>query len=766
METIFLILVVVLAILAISDLIVGVSNDAVNFINSAIGSKAATFRVVMIVAALGVFFGAAFSGGMMEVARKGIFHPEYFHFYDVMVIFLAVMITDVVLLDLFNTYGLPTSTTVSVVFELLGGAVAVSLIKLAQGEQIIITEGGQKIAELADYINSDKALAIISGILLSVVVSFTVGMIVQYISRLLFSFNFKKRMKYFGGIFGGIAIATITHFILVKGIHGASFGTYEVSEGVQLQDWIKENSMSILIYGMIGWTIVLQLLQMLFKLNILKMIVLVGTFGLALAFAGNDLVNFIGVPMAGYKAFQSYIASGAADPNNFLMVDLAAKSAAPTLFLILAGLIMVLTLFISKKAKNVVKTSLNLSRQNEGYERFGSSAFARSLVRGTLGISKGLQFIVPDRVNRFINRQFDQSSFKKEIENDADAPVFDLLRASVNLVVASVLISIATANKLPLSTTYVTFMVAMGTSLADRAWGVDSAVYRITGVVSVIGGWFFTAISAFTASFVVAFLIWHGGLWAIAGFVLLAGFFILRTHVLYKRKEKKNIVDEASRSMKTELKYDNIMKSCSANVNSILSQVSENYIKTLDGIMDENRKQLREAVKDVEEVNEETKRLKDNISTTIKRLNEDSIHNGHYYVQVLDYLRETAHCLTYIAKPGLSHVDNNHKGLIGSQKDDINLVKGRVLNVLEKIMHIIAEARFESVGDLIKEQQSVIEQIEEIRKKQIKRIKNEETGTKNSMLFLGIMHETKNLLLYGINLVKAHRDFYKAIGEK
>ncbi len=764
MGTVFLILVIVLAILAISDLVVGVSNDAVNFLNSAIGAKAAPFRIIIVVAAVGVLFGATFSSGMMEVARKGIFHPEHFFFYEIMVIFLAVMITDVVLLDLFNTYGLPTSTTVSIVFELLGAAVAVSVIKLSAGNQTIVVDGVEKIASMADYINTSKALAIISGILLSVVVAFTVGAIVQYISRLLFSFNYKTRMRYFGSIFGGIAITAITYFILIKGVKGASFASYEITEGIALKDWVKQNVFLIIGVSFLGWTILLQLLSWIFRLNILKTIVLVGTFALAMAFAGNDLVNFIGVPVAGFNSYEAFMASDGASPDSFLMTALAGKKVpTPTLFLILAGLIMVLTLFLSKKAKSVVKTSLNLSRQSEGHERFGSTAFARSLVRVAVSASKGISKVTPKPVLSFIDRQFDQKPFKEEIaELGEDAPVFDMIRASVNLVVASILISIATANKLPLSTTYVTFMVAMGTSLADRAWGSDSAVYRITGVISVIGGWFFTALSAFTIAFVVAFLIYHGSFYAIGGFVLIAGFFIFRTHVLHKKREAQEAKYEKEANDNMELKYNNVLQRCVGNVNVILEQVSDIYIRSVDGILDENRKHLKDLVREVESVNNETKRLKDNIHSTIVRLNEDSIPTGHYYVQVLDYLRETAHCLTYVTKPAFDHLDNNHKPLIAAQKDDINSIKSQVVKMLEDIIVVIASNEFEKVTNLIKRQQDLLADIEEIRKKQIKRIKNEETGTKNSMLFLNIMHETKNMMLYAINLLKAQRDFVEA----
>ncbi|MCD4744752.1 MAG: inorganic phosphate transporter, partial [Bacteroidales bacterium] len=457
MNNIYLILIIVLFALAISDLIVGVSNDAVNFLNSAIGSKVAPFNVIMIIAALGILVGATFSGGMMEIARKGIFHPEHFYFSEIMIIFLAVMITDVILLDTFNTFGMPTSTTVSIVFELLGAAVAVSIIKITNSPDAL---------ELSEYINTAKALAIITGILLSVVLAFSIGAIIQYLVRILFSFDYKKNLKYFGAIWGGIAITAITYFILIKGAKGASFMSDDAKQ------LIRENTLTIIGVSFFAWTIILLLLTWVSKINILKLIVLVGTFALAMAFAGNDLVNFIGVPLAGYESFKEFIANPAADPNMFPMLKLAGKVKTPTLFLIIAGLIMAVTLWLSRKARTVTETEIGLSRQDVGQERFGSSYFARSIVRNTRSFATRLNFLIPKSITNKIDKQFDQTVYKqKQKALGANAPAFDMVRASVNLVVASILISFATSLKLPLSTTYVTFMVAMGTSLSDRAWG-------------------------------------------------------------------------------------------------------------------------------------------------------------------------------------------------------------------------------------------------------------------------------------------------------
>ncbi|PRZ00063.1 inorganic phosphate transporter [Marinilabilia salmonicolor] len=746
METIYLVLVGVLFLLAISDLVVGVSNDAVNFLNSAIGAKVASFRTIMIIAALGVFIGASFSGGMMEVARKGIFNPQYFTFENIMIIFMAVMITDVILLDLFNTFGLPTSTTVSIVFELLGAAIGVALIKSMNNPEMMLSE----------YINSAKALAIISGILLSVVVSFTVGMVVQYIARILFSFNFKKRIKYFGGIWGGIAITAITYFLIIKGAKGAAF----MSENVQT--WIAENDKLIIVYSLIFWTVILQGFYWLFKVNILKFTVLAGTFALAMAFAGNDLVNFIGVPLAGFEAFKNFMADGGTN-QDMLMTSLAGKVKTDSYLLVIAGLIMVVTLWTSKKAKKVVKTSLDLGRQSEGEERFGSSFFARSIVRGSIAVSNSVNKLIPARVNNFLNRQFDSSIYEEErqkVKKD-EAASFDMIRASVNLVVASILIAFATSLKLPLSTTYVTFMVAMGSSLSDRAWGRESAVYRITGVVSVIGGWFFTAFSAATVAFIFANLMMFGGIYAIVALVGLAAFMVYRTHVISKKQEteSKTYGELEIEEVDGEILSEKVLEKCRTSVSKVLREISGNYGDTLHYFEAEDRKHLKETTKEVSSLNKKIKKLKSNIYNTVRKLQEESIDSGLYYVQVIDYLRETTHTLTFITNPCFEHLDNNHKVFTETQLEEINIMESKVRSLLTKSINMIDQSDFTHLQDLIEEQGKLIELIKNFRKKQLKRIKKEKAGTKISMLYLSVLHETQNMLLHLINLLKAQRDF-------
>lgn len=747
METFYLILVIVLFALAISDLVVGVSNDAVNFLNSAIGAKAAPFKVIMLIAALGVLVGATFSSGLMEVARKGIFHPGEFYFSEIMIIFLAVMITDVILLDAFNTFGLPTSTTVSIVFELLGGAVAISIIK--------IYAASETLAELGRYINSEKALAIITGILLSVIIAFTIGAFVQYIARLAFTFNYKKNMKYYGALWGGIAITVITYFMLVKGSKGASFMTDSS------KDWIEMNSLAIVVTSFIFWTVFLQITSIIYKkFDILKVIVLVGTFALAMAFAGNDLVNFIGVPLAGYESFLEFQRSGAA-ADNFLMTALSGKIKTDTYLLLIAGLIMVVTLYKSKKARSVVTTSLDLSRQGEGSERFSSTLFSRVLVRQTRAAAKGINYLIPGSIKTKMDKRFDLEKVKESNikQQKKDAISFDMMRASVNLVVASILIAFGTSLKLPLSTTYVTFMVAMGTSLADGAWGRESAVYRVTGVISVIGGWFLTALSAFTVAFIIAGIIFYGKMPAVIILVLFAAFVVFRTHSVHKKREARKSERDNSVDAEEKINGDNIVSKYSNTVAEILAEVPITFFSVIKGLANEDLKKLRKKSRQASELNKKAKYLKDNVHITIDKFEEDSIDTGHFYVQVLDFLREITRSVYFIAKSATTHVDNNHKGLLPDQVEELNQLNVKVSGLYKEILDCIHDQRFTEIDNILNVQAEIIKLIEQVNKKQIKRIKNHEAGTKNSLMYLGILSEMKSILFHTINLLKSQRDF-------
>ncbi|MEE4116619.1 MAG: inorganic phosphate transporter [Marinilabiliaceae bacterium] len=742
MENFYLVIVGILLVLAISDLVVGVSNDAVNFLNSAIGSKVAPLRVILIIATLGILVGATFSSGMMEVARKGIFNPGEFYFSDLMIIFLAVMLTDILLLDLFNTFGLPTSTTVSIVFELLGAAVGIAVIKLSNSP-----DGAET---LGTYINSSKALAIISGILLSVVVAFTVGAIIMYLTRILFTFNYKKNLKYFGSVWGGIAITAITYFMLIKGAKGASF------MGTETVDWISENTTKILLYSFLGWTVILQLLSMLFRINIPKIIVLVGTFSLAMAFAGNDLVNFIGVPLAGLESFKGWMASGEA-PDALLMTSLAAKVKTPTIFLLAAGIIMALALWTSKKSRTVTKTELNLSKHDQGSEMFSSSGLARALVRMSIQTSGFFNWLVPRKAIAWLDSRFDTG--KSDHLNHEDDMMFDLLRASINLVVAGVLIAYGTSQKLPLSTTYVTFMVAMGTSLADRAWGRETAVYRITGVMIVITGWFFTAMAAFISAFLIAIFINWAGMWAIIGLAFFVIYMLIRSFRLHRKRTAASEEKKKSSDFSEAETEEKIIPACRSTIISNLLSTAAYYNKLANAISKEDLKSLRKLRKEIKQFNISIKLKKDNVHKVIKKLDDKKIDAAPYYVQIFDYLREAAHALNFIVDPAYHHIDNNHTPLSKQQLADLkefNLQLGEYFNFL---VYILKSDNFDNIRESAHKQSALLDSNEEMRKAQIKRIKKGVSGTRASMLFLNILNESKGLVLHAGNSVKAYRDF-------
>lgn len=744
MQSVYLIFIIVLFILAISDLMVGVANDAVNFLNSAVGAKAASFRTVLIVASIGVLIGSTFSSGLMEIARKGLFFPGQFSFNEVIIIFLAVMITDVILLDLFNTFGLPTSTTVSIVFELLGASVAVAIIKISGSEQTI--------QDIGQYINSAKALAIITGILVSVAIAFSFGAIIQYITRVIFTFNIRYNLKYYGAIWGGLSITGITYFIIIKGAKGASFITPEQLE------FIDSNTASILLASFVIWTVLLQLCMLAFRLNVLKVIVLTGTFALAMAFAGNDLVNFIGVPLAGLKAFQLYIAAPGVNPDTFLMSGLADDVKTETWLLLIAGVVMVITLWTSKKARSVIETSVDLSRQGEGSERFNSSILSRNLVRGTMNIANAVSRFLPEKMNLWLEKRFELPD-QTTVEQMPEGAAFDMLRASVNLVVASMLIALGTSLKLPLSTTYVTFMVAMGTSLSDRAWGRESAVYRITGVLSVIGGWFFTALAAFTITLIAATILYFGGILSTIGLLIIAGFLVYRTHKIHLRRSNEKKADALLDALPDELSTENIIDKCSLTIQQVLAQSISIFKDAMMGLMDEDRKVMKNAKANSDALNVSTKRLKNHVGATVSHLREDSIESGHYYVQAIDYLREINHCISYITQPSYEHVENNHKPLVPLQIEELSRLNGEVSLLFSEIISMLSRKNYEDFDLIVNRQQNIQRIVEETRKKQVKRIKNSETGTRNSILFLNILAEIKNLSLFTVNLLKSSRDF-------
>jgi len=742
METFYLIVVVVLFFLAISDLVVGVSNDAVNFLNSAVGSKAASFKMILAVAALGVLIGCTFSTGMMEVARKGIFHPEYFYFSEIILLFLAVMITDVILLDAFNSFGMPTSTTVSIVFELLGAATAFALIK---------TYTDPNALKMGDYINSETALVIIAGILLSVVVAFTAGVIAQYLTRLLFSFDYKKSFRYFGGIWGGFAIASITYFMIVKGAKGASFMSGAT------KDAINDNTWLIIGVSFLVWTLILSIFTIFTKVDVLRLIVMIGTFSLAMAFAGNDLVNFIGVPLAGYNAYEIWSVSGAG-ADQFLMTGLAGKVPTPTLFLLVAGIVMVITLWTSAKARSVVKTSLDLGRQSDGYERFTSYAASRSLVRTFSKVATSINETLPDSLKEAVTRRFDERPFiAKQANLGFEAPSFDMIRAATTLVVASILISIGTNFKLPLSTTYVTFMVFMGTSLADGAWGRESAVYRVSGVLSVVGGWFFTALSAFSAAFVIATVFYFGGAYAVLPVIVAAGFVMFHTHKHHGKRIEDQLALERSIA-DGDLTKGDVLEICGKRVKNALTAFVKMIDDTLDGLAKEKLHILTATYKDFEKLNKRTRRRKNSVNFILDKMEESDFETAHFYILVTDYLDEMANHVYNIVKPSLDHVDNNHKPLLPVQIEELISVSEDLKGWMISTIAVYQDFDADLAKQLADEMGSFKKKLKEIRKAQIKRIKHHEIGTRNSQLYLNHLGELRDLAIFTNRLVRISED--------
>jgi len=745
--SIYIFFLVVLFILAISDLTVGVANDAVNFLNSAIGSKVASRRIIMIVASIGIMVGALFANGMMEVARKGLFYPQYYLFTEIIIIYLAVMFTDVLLLDFFNTFGLPTSTTVSLVFGLLGGAIGMAFLKVGEGNTIMV-EGVQKVAQIADYINSAKALTIISSILLSVVFSFVFGVVIQWLSRLIFTFNIERTIKYYGSLWGGLAISAITYFILIKGVKDASFMTDE------MYAMIKENTLAILVLSFVFWAFFLQLLSWILKINPLKVVVMVGTFALAMAFAGNDLVNFVGVPLAGLEAFKIFSANGGKD---LLMGKLLGDIVTPSYFLIIAGIIMLFVLWFSKKAQTVIETSLSLSRQEEGTERFGSSAFSRVLVRRVVNTGTFFGQVIPQPIIKKISSRFDTTQMDARSKKDPNPPMFDMVRASVNMMVASILIAIGTSYKLPLSTTYVTFMVAMSTSLVDGAWGRDSAVYRITGVFTVVGGWFITGLAAFSVAFFLAMFMGWAQIFGVISILTFAVFAFYRTHLLHKKREE-NFEAKTEENVVIPT-VSKMFETNNKGIEKNLNLMSDIFSKTVKGLVDEDRKELKKQLKISVEMEQKLINKKSKIHQTINSMPPDSVEASYFYILTLDYLKELAHTINYMVEPVFNHVDNNHKPILATQADELIQIAVDLSVFTQKMIEKLSTNSESKLEEISAEQLRVIGVVREVRRNLIKSIKKDDVSTKNSMLLLNILSGARNILNYSVNLMKIQSDF-------
>lgn len=735
----YLIVVFVMLALAVSGLVVGVSNDAVNFLNSALGSKAAPRYVIMTIASLGIIIGAVTSSGMMEVARSGVFRPALFTFAEVMMLFLTVMLTNVILLDLFNTLGMPTSTTVSLVFGLLGAAVGVCVFKISGGLLATMPDGSP--ATMADMINTGNAMAIIGGILVSVAIAFVCGTVVMFVTRLIFSFRYQSKLRSIGALWCGIALTAISYFALFKGLKGTSLIPAETMA------WMEHHTLALLGMLVVGWSLVMSLLSLL-KVNILKITVLSGTFSLALAFAGNDLVNFIGVFVAGVDAYGIVKETG---DTNMLMGGLDQPVVANMLILFVAGAVMVVTLWFSKKARAVSDTEINLARQDVGVERFGSTSVSRAIVRSALNFNRSYEKYMPEKVQRFVASRF------VPVLNVKDKAPFDLIRATVNLTVASILISSATSLQLPLSTTYVTFMVAMGSSLSDRAWGRESAVYRITGVLTVIAGWFFTALIAFTIAFVVAALLMWGGTIAVAGLTVLCAYLLFESTVLHSRKLKKTAAREAE--LKAISNEGSIVERCIREVTDTMSKVTTIYNQTLLGLFNEDRKLLKQMVRESEALYQAAHERKHEVMPTLFELQENDVETGHYYVQIVDYLDEVAKALVHITRPSFDHINNNHEGFRVDQLEDLRRVNDQVSTIYMKINAMLRSGRFEELDEILRLRDELFDTLAAAIKSQIKRVKAKASTTRSSILYLTIINETKTMVLQSRNLLKSQKYF-------
>ncbi len=713
--------VAVLFMMAIVDLMVGVSNDAVNFLNSSVGSRVAPRKVILVIASLGILAGVTFSSGMMEVARKGIFYPRYFVMPELLVIFLAVMITDVVLLDLFNTFGLPTSTTVSIVFELLGAAVAVSLMKIFAADNSLM--------ELAQYINTGKALAIISGILLSVGIAFVCGALFQFVTRLLFTFNYEQRLRRYGALWGGLAFSMITFFILIKGAKGASFIT------PPMLAWIKTHTFTLLGGGFVFFAILFQLLLFFTRINILKPIVLAGTFALAMAFAANDLVNFIGVPLASFHAFD--LARQSPEPLSMLMEALEKPVQTNTLFLLIAGGIMVATLWLSRKARSVTKTEVSLGRQEEGLERFESSHLSRIIVRMVTRMGGAVLQVCPKKMKQWVQHRFNAEGYQPKPGFDGSIPDFDLLRASVNLMVASALVSWATSMKLPLSTTYVTFMVAMGSSLADHAWGLESAVFRVTGVLTVVGGWFFTALMAFSVALIFAFAIGYLDGIAIFGLLLLAGYVIFRNIKIHGRREK-DAQELALLDLKRVNDADFAVRTCFEHSGKFLEVVRRELNACFEGVLTQDRRRLKKLRHQSGSIQKWSNTIVANIYKTLRLLQKEEIQHAGKYAHVVSALQEIAESVRDALMRCHVHTSNQHAGLLPSQKKELQMVRKCVDGLLADTSSILLKQADFDYRQAATHYVNLKQLLEELDLNQVARIHSGESKTRLSILFYGI----------------------------
>ena len=730
MSEFYTVIIGILGILAISGLFVGVTNDAVNFLNSAIGSKAASMKVILAIASLGILIGVVTSSGMMEVARSGMFNPGLFTFHEVMMLYLGVMFANVILLDLYNSWGLPTSTTVSLIFCLLGSAIAVSIFKISN-------DPAQGVTSLGQYINTSRAMGIVSAILLSVVIAFTCGTFVMYVSRLIFSFRYTVPFRRYGSLWCGASLTAIIYFAVFKGLKS-------VLAGHAFVDWVDSHLFLALLACWAVCSLILFFIQR-FKVNILRITILSGTFALALAFAGNDLVNFIGVPVAGFDAYSIARHAGSTD---ILMEGLNENVPANFLILLAAGAVMILTLWTSKKAMHVSETEISLSAQDDAQQQYGSSLFSRTIVRAALNVNAGIERVIPERVRAAISRRFEF----EDVEHSG-AP-YDMIRATVNLTTSALLIAMATSLKLPLSTTYVSFMVAMGSSLADRAWGRESAVYRISGVMTVVAGWFITALGGFLIAFVVGLALIYGGPPAFIVITVLCGWMLIHSNFLKKNKE--NTV--ARQQAETD---QDIIAALRDEVCTTMESATRIYDRTMIAVFKENRKVLRDMVKESNDLFYQSREHKYTLLPTLKKLQGSDVNTAHYYVQVVDYLNEMTKALMHITRPAFEHIDNNHEGLSMEQTRDLISINDDVESIYRRINLMLREGDFSEIETVLTMRDQLFESIAEAIKSELTRINEARSNTKASMLYLTILTETKNMVLQSRNLLKSQQYFLK-----
>ena len=738
MGEIYYVMVALLAILAISGLYVGVTNDAVNFLNSAIGSRAAKFRTILIVASIGIIVGALTSSGMMDVARHGMFHPGLFTFKEVMMLYVGVMFANVILLDIYNSLGLPTSTTVSLIFCLLGSAIAVALFKIGKDPNI-------SYLELGNYINTTRAMGVVSAILLSVILAFISGTIVMWISRLIFSFRYVTMLRRFGAVWCGMSLTSILYFALFKGLKAPLAGTAFIA-------WVDENLILALAAAWVICSLVLFFLQ-LFRVNILRITILSGTFALALAFAGNDLVNFIGVPIAGLEAFTTTQAAGC--DTSLLMTGLAepAQNTNNTIYIVISGIIMVVTLWTSRKAMNVSQTELSLTSAGDdgGDQQFSSSVFSRALVRAAVNTSRFFDKITPVKVKNFIEKRFEWADI------ECSGAPYDMIRSTVNLTTASLLIALGTSLKLPLSTTYVCFMVAMGSSLADKAWGRESAVYRITGVFTVVMGWFVTGFGGFIIAFILGLLLMWGDVWAFGAITLLCVYMFIHSNFMPKKKKEENKKSDA------EVR-ENLVNNTMTGVSETIKATTRIYNRTIVALMKEDRKALKELTAEAAEMYEENRRLKYSIATTLRTTYGSDLNLSLYYVQILDYLNEMTKSLVHITRPSFEHIDNNHTGLSKIQTENLMSINADVNEIYSRIIYMFTSNDFSTIDEVLVMRDNLFERLAKSTKEELGRITAGESNSRAGMLFLGIISETKTMVLQSRNLLKSRRYFIEQEG--